>query len=123
MLSPADLSRIATELRGLPILGCLEGSPAAHAGVRYGDIILSVNGIPTPSWADFFEARRSTKGRMTVRLFRLGSELEIAMELSPTANSPRSVLEELVRRDLAPVKSPSAEDKAFAPPRRPHELS
>lgn len=114
-MTPSDLSRLATDLGGLPILGCIEGSPADQAGIRYGDIILSINGIATPSWAEFFEARRQTTGRITVRVFRLGLELEVSMELPATSRSPREVLEELQRRDLLPA----VEEPEFRSPRSP----
>ena len=102
MLTPADLSRLATALGGLPILGCLEGSPAERAGIRYGDILLSVNGMPTASWTDFFQARRRSAGQISVRVFRQGTEFEVTMDLPPTSRSPREVLDELQRRELFP---------------------
>jgi S1-C subfamily serine protease len=109
MMRPSDLSRVAAELGGLPILGCLAGSPADRAGMRYGDIVLSINGMTTASWADFFAARRQNTGRITVRVFRLGHEFEVEMELPPSSKSPREVLEELQRRDLLPQAEDPAE--------------
>jgi predicted metalloprotease with PDZ domain len=102
MLSPADLSELATALGGLPILGCLENSPADRAGIRYGDILLSINGIPTASWSDFFQARRRATGQISVRVFRQGLEFDAKMDLPAATRSPREVLEELQRRDLLP---------------------
>lgn len=101
MFSPADLSRLATALGGLPITGCVEGSPAHLAGVRYGDIVLSVNGTPTGSWSDFFHVRRRSAGPLAVRLFRRGLELNVWMTLPPQTKTPRAVLDEELRRDLA----------------------
>jgi S1-C subfamily serine protease len=100
MFSPADLSRLATALGGLPISGCAPGSPAALAGVCYGDIVLSVNGMPTASWSDFFQARRRSAGPLRVRVFRRGLELEASMTLPLRAQSPRAVLDEHVRREV-----------------------
>jgi S1-C subfamily serine protease len=107
MVDPSDLCRIATTLGGLPISGCLEGSPADRAGLRYGDIVLAINGMPTASWNDFFQARRVCTGRLTVRVFRQGAEFEVAMDLPAQSRSPREVLEELQRRDPRPAAGPS----------------
>jgi S1-C subfamily serine protease len=92
MLPLSVLSRLATVLGGIPIPGCLEGSPAARAGIRYGDVLLSIDGTPTPSWTDFLQARRFSS-QVTVRVFRQGAEFDVTMELTPTARSPRHVME------------------------------
>lgn len=98
---------------GLPIMGCLKGSPADLAGIRYGDILLSVNGTPTPSWSEFFQARRQSKGRIVVRVFRQGAEFDVDMALPEAIKSPREVLEELRQRDLLP-RPERADEFAFA---------
>ncbi|HKU39199.1 MAG TPA: PDZ domain-containing protein [Polyangiales bacterium] len=89
-----DLSRIATALGGLPIPGCQPGSPAARAGIRYGDIVLALNGARTASWAEFFQARRHATGPLVARVFRAGIELEITLDLPNRARTPREVLDE-----------------------------
>jgi len=107
MFSPADLSRLATALGGLPIPGCAPGSPAHLAGVRYGDIVLSVNGMPTASWSDFFQARRRSGGPLLVRVFRRGLQLDALMTLPLQAQTPRAVLDEKLRRLVASHEQPS----------------
>lgn len=92
MLQLSELSRLATVLGGIPIPGCLAGSPAARAGIRYGDVLLSIDGRPTPSWTDFLEARRLSN-RVTVRVFRQGAEFDIVMELPIATRTPRHVME------------------------------
>jgi predicted metalloprotease with PDZ domain len=99
MLHPSALTRLATALGGLPILGCVQGSPADIAGIRYGDIVLSLNGVRTASWSDFFQARRQSSGDALVRVFRQGAEFEAPMALSGRVNSPRAVLDEPLRSD------------------------
>jgi len=59
MLKWEDVTRLANRLNGVPVLGCRPGSPAAVAGVRYGDILMAVNDVPTPDWAAYIEARQN----------------------------------------------------------------
>ena len=49
MLSRKDLSALADALGGLPILGCLEGSPAAEAAIQKGDILLGIK-VGAKNW-------------------------------------------------------------------------
>src|SRR4051794_31869054 len=44
MMQRKQLEEIAATVKGVPVWGCLPGSTAAEAGVRYGDIVLAVNG-------------------------------------------------------------------------------
>ena len=110
MRSRSELSRLAAAMGGLPVLGCLEGSPAAEAGVRYGDILLAVDGIATSTWDDFLRARTQSRGRFVARIFREGTELEIAVELKPSGRTPMEMLDELMRRDAVHVADGVADD-------------
>jgi len=105
MLSPHDLSRLATALGGLPVLGCMTGSPAEEAGMRYGDILLSINGSKTGSLEEFMHARTQCQGHMVARVFRQGLELELAFELRPAVKTPLETLEELKSRGILPSGS------------------
>jgi len=96
MQHPAALTELATSLGGLPILGCLPGSPAARAGLRYGDIVLALDGRATPSWSAFLQAstqRDRADRALRLRVLRNGRELDLVLDLSREANSPRAVLE------------------------------
>jgi membrane-associated protease RseP (regulator of RpoE activity) len=93
MLNPSALTELATALGGLPILGCHTGSPAERAGIRYGDILLSINGRQTASWSDFFQAHTQSTGATSVRVLRQGIELVAILELPPAARTPRELLE------------------------------
>ena len=56
------------------MLGTLAGTPAAQAGIQYGDVLLSVNGRRTRNLADYIEAKDLTKGGMEAVVFRGGEE-------------------------------------------------
>lgn len=109
MLTPAELARLATALGGLPILGCLAGSPAEDAGVRYGDILLSLDGMPTSSWDEFVRARTRAGRAIVVRVFRQGQEFDLSIELRRSDKTPEQVLDELrgVKPDLTDAEEPS----------------
>ena len=100
LLSSEQLTKLATALGGLPVLGCRSGSPAARAGIRYGDVVLAVNGVPTPDWATYVEARQQCARDMKVAIFRWGIELSVDLhfEASP-AQDTASWLEYLAGSD------------------------
>ena len=110
MLTPAELARLATALGGLPILGCLAGSPAEDAGMRYGDILLSLDGMPTSSWDEFLVARNQAGSRIVVRVFRQGQELDMSLELRASKKTPAQVLEELRAAYEAPEEAEEPSD-------------
>lgn len=56
------------------MLGTLSGTPAARAGIRYGDVLISVNGKRTKSVADYVAAVALRDDGMDVVVFRAGSE-------------------------------------------------
>jgi S1-C subfamily serine protease len=80
MIAKSTLFQLAKTLDGLPVLGCLPGTPAARAGVRYGDILLSVNGQRTRTFGDYIEAKALRSDGMHVVLFRQGEEHPVAFE-------------------------------------------
>jgi S1-C subfamily serine protease len=81
LINKTNLSQLAGALSGLPVYGCLPGSPAERAGVRYGDVLLSVDGQATPSWDAYIAARESSGASIRLRLFREGKEFEVDVEL------------------------------------------
>jgi S1-C subfamily serine protease len=64
---------------GMPYLGSLPDSPAERAGLRWGDIVLAVNGMPTPDGDAFIAARQLRQGGATVRFVRDGREQEVEL--------------------------------------------
>jgi len=87
MQSRRQLAQLATALGGIPVWGCLPGSAAARIGVRYGDVILSVNGRPTPNVDEYIEARNVRRDGLSVVVFRDGREHLIEVSL-PTRSGP-----------------------------------
>jgi S1-C subfamily serine protease len=114
MLKWDDVTRIASHLKGVPVLGCRPGSPAARAGVQYGDILVAVNGVPTPDWASYIEARSLGCGEMRVELFRAGETLTFEFALPHPAEpvDPSALLDELIETGMMPLPS-------FGPRREP----
>lgn len=86
---------MAKALEGVPLLGVLEGSPAARAGVRYGDILLSVNGRRTRTVIEYLEAKNLRSDGMELTVFRGNAELHLAFEYDAPAEplDPRELAE------------------------------
>lgn len=103
MVNRDDLGKLAGSLGGLPILGCRSNSPASRAGIRYGDIVLSVNGQRTPDWAAYVAARALDPVHMVVEVFRAGQTVVHRMTLDRSEQDPFAVLAEMIdQRVLAP---------------------
>lgn len=104
MTSRKDLHKLAAALNGLPVLGCRADSPADRAGVVYGDILLSVNGRPTPDWTAFIEARSLSSSQMVIEVFRDGQQLKLEVALEDTTRlDPAQLLAELIAERLVPL--------------------
>jgi S1-C subfamily serine protease len=84
LINKSNLTDLAEALSGLPVYGCLPGSPADKAGVRYGDVLLSVDGHATPSWDAYVAARQNSGKSIVLRLFRDGREFDVELELNGT---------------------------------------
>lgn len=70
-----QLHEMADILGGIPVLSTIPGSPSAEAGIGYGDIILSVNGMKVTKIEEYAEARKLITGKVEVVLWRNGQEL------------------------------------------------
>lgn len=106
MIPKQSLFELAKALEGLPVVGAVSGTPAARAGVRYGDVLISVNGRRTRTLQDYVEAKELLDGRMEIVLFRLGEERVIELTYDPPSQRPSamSILAELATMRIAPVE-------------------
>ena len=106
MVPKKSVFALAKALDGIPILGTLGGTPAARAGIRYGDILISVNGRRTHNFADYLEAKALRADGMTLVVFRTGAEKleELTYDESAPPVSPAAVLAELITKRLTPTE-------------------
>ena len=113
MLPRKSLFALAKALEGLPVLGALEGTPAARAGVRYGDVLLEVNGMRTRTVMDYVEAKNIRADGMSIIIFRSGTEsiTELSYDAPARSLNPAALLAELVTLRVA-VTGP---DPSFEP--------
>ncbi len=102
VLDRRTLERLATLYGGLPLLGCLPGSPAARAGLRVGDIVIRVNGIPTPDVDAFLEAKLAGGVVKSVSFVRDGQELFVELD---NTGWDRPSMEEAIAEMLGPPPS------------------
>jgi S1-C subfamily serine protease len=79
--SPDFIQAIAKSLGGVPIWGVLPGSAAHRAGMRYGDIVVRVNGIETPNLTQYLKAQRVNAERVDFEVLRQGVLLKLGVEL------------------------------------------
>ena len=79
-----QIAALATALEGVPVWGCLPGSPSHEAGIRAGDILLEVNGLRVKDVGDYIKARGAEPTDMTVRLFRDGEEMTFECSMRAT---------------------------------------
>lgn len=80
----SDFYQVAEIYGGLAFLGSLPGSPAEAAQLQRGDVVISVNGIPTPDLTSFLRARQAREGAATVVYIRDGVENQADLVWSTT---------------------------------------
>jgi C-terminal processing protease CtpA/Prc len=109
MQSRRQLAELAAALGGIPIWSCLPGSAAERLGVRYGDVVLSVNGRPTPDVEAFIAARNARRDGLSVVVFRDGREHTLEVSLEPrsaplTRAELKRTAEQLAAARLVPTE-------------------
>ena len=97
MIPRKQLEEIAATVQGVPVWGCLKGSPSADAGVRYGDILLVVNGMRTPTIDDYLAARRLRTDGVDLLILRDGTEMTLHLQFQPAnTTSVEDMVEQVV---------------------------
>lgn len=97
MIPKRSVFALARALDGVPVLGTLSGTPAARAGIRYGDILLEVNGMRTRTVADYIEAKALREDGMEIVVFRAGAEQRSDLAYDENVKTdPHALLSELV---------------------------
>lgn len=77
-----------TEGEGVQIVGVMEESPAAQAGLETGDIVLSVDGEPVNTFEEMHDAVQPKVGtEVTLRILRR-PEMEFGVSLVPRVEYP-----------------------------------
>lgn len=79
-----QLSDVQTKV-GLPVLGCIPGSAAAVAGIRVGDRIIEVNGMPISDASTYLAARNLEKDLMRVVAYRNGQLLNFTLHFASSS--------------------------------------
>ncbi len=118
MIARDTLFALAKTLEGIPVLGALNGTPAARAGIGYGDILISVNGMRTRTVMEYVEAKALRSDGMDIVVFRAGAEkLErLTYDASPAPIDPETILSELVHLRIAPEGSGWGKAGGSSPP-------
>jgi S1-C subfamily serine protease len=113
MMQRKQLEEIAATVKGVPVWGCLPGSTAAEAGVRYGDIVLAVNGVPSPSIVEYLEGRRLRTDGFELLLFRDGMEFTVFVPFRPPSDSMAALAEQIADGRYVSTEASSAPSKTL----------
>jgi len=109
MISRKQLEDIAATVQGIPIFGCLPRSTAEAAGVRYGDIVMSVNGQRTESIEHYLKARTLRSDGMDLCILRAGEELNLFVGFGPPEDNLEAFAEKIAEgRYLGKSEIPEA---------------
>jgi C-terminal processing protease CtpA/Prc len=106
MQSAQTIQQLADIEEGIPLWGCLPGSPSARAGMRYGDIITWIDTHRVKSVADYARAMKAREiNRVTVRFIRDGKEYETTLELAdiPEDHDLDEVAQQIVKERMMPI--------------------
>ena len=115
MIPRKQLEEIAATVQGIPVWGCLKGSPSADAGVRYGDIVLVVNGMRTVNVDDYLAARKLRSDGVELQILRDGTEITLKLEFRPAnTTSVEQMVEEMADGRFLSTVPPDEKPKGAA---------
>jgi regulator of sigma E protease len=84
----------------LPVVGDVKADLPAHAaGLKHGDVIISINGKPMDTWNEFAETVRSSDGaalKLDVKRMIDGSAVHESIVLKPTRQDEKTVTGKMV---------------------------
>jgi predicted metalloprotease with PDZ domain len=95
---PERESEWTHKCEGVPLIGLLPDSPAEHAGMRPGDLIVAVNGMRTQNVSDYISAKSRCKLAMQVVFVRGRVYYEATVYWADHSRAPSA---ELVARGQA----------------------
>jgi len=76
----AQIEKLAKVIGGIPVWEVFPESAAAMAGVRFGDIIVSVNGTATPTFEEFLAAGEANIANIVFGVFRNGKMMSLTCD-------------------------------------------
>lgn len=97
LMSPQVRGIFYNDPIGVPIIGVMEGYGAENAGIKEGDIITSLNGIPTRTPAELASIELKPGEIASVTLLRDGKEINLNIEIMAAEDDPERGLIGIMR--------------------------
>lgn len=105
-----DAHRKEKFVNGIAILGALPGSPAEQCGLKYGDLLLSINGKSMSSVEDFLAARSAADGTMDLLVRRGNHVMEFSLDIAKAKEAKKvsatQAIETMSHLSLVPPPAP-----------------
>ena len=77
------------ETHGVPVGGVMEGGPADKAGLKKGDWIVEVGGVPVKNMSGYMKAMGAQKGGEPVEFVVMRDGKKVTLKVTPDAPGPR----------------------------------
>lgn len=105
----------ASARAGLFVVGCVPESPSARAGLRYGDVVVACNGVPTDGPRAFERARTLRPHALELVVLRRGEEVALEVELDASLADLRAsdAHRRVMESDALDTSAPFAELALF----------